>query len=330
MNAPRHGPANSNAGLPPLARFRFQLEALEPIRLPEYAGSTWRGLLGHGLRRTACVTRQPSCEGCLLMHGCVYAQVFETPPPPGFPSSGFSTVPHPYALAVEPRAPRHYARGEMLSLGLTLIGPAIAHVPYLIHALGFAGELGVGTDGGRFRLACLERESTPGSELWDTVFRAEVGDYRQLAPESPVPPPAPELVRLRLITPLRIKRDSHFLTPRTFTPSDLIHHLDVRLMRLALLYGGDPSAFDWKRDAELARTLEVAQRNLSWHDWTRYSSRQRTRMQMGGIIGDLVLTGPSVAPLWPALWAGQWTQVGKGTAFGLGRYCVATGAGLEG
>lgn len=32
--------------LPPLARLRAELCALDPIRLPPYAGSAWRGLLG--------------------------------------------------------------------------------------------------------------------------------------------------------------------------------------------------------------------------------------------------------------------------------------------
>ena len=322
MNAPDHGFRITTAALPPLARFRFLFTALEPIRLPEYAGSAWRGLLGHGLRRTACVTRQPTCEGCLLVHGCVYAQIFETPPPPGFPLNGFSAVPHPYALVIDPRAPRDYAPGETLTLGITLIGPAIAQVPYLIHALALAGERGIGSDPGRFRLDGVEREGAPGSDQWGSVYRADEGDYQQLAAEPAVPPPAPESLRLHLITPLRIKRDSRFLSAADFTPADLVHHLDVRLMRLARLYGGDPSAFDWDRDAVLARALQAPERRLSWHDWTRYSSRQRTHMQMGGLIGDLVLSGSGLAPLWPALWAGQWTQVGKGTAFGLGRYRI--------
>ena len=36
----------------PLARYRLRLLARERIVLPEYSGSTWRGLFGHGLRRT--------------------------------------------------------------------------------------------------------------------------------------------------------------------------------------------------------------------------------------------------------------------------------------
>jgi hypothetical protein len=96
----------ASSPFPQLSRFRFGLRALGRIRLPPYPGSAWRGLLGHGLRRTACVTCAPACDGCLLIHGCVYSQLFETPPPPGLDLRGFSSVPHPFVLNIEPRGPQ--------------------------------------------------------------------------------------------------------------------------------------------------------------------------------------------------------------------------------
>ncbi len=45
--------AASLSALTPLARLRAELCTRDPIRLPPYAGSAWRGLLGHGLRQ-AC------------------------------------------------------------------------------------------------------------------------------------------------------------------------------------------------------------------------------------------------------------------------------------
>ena len=50
-------------------------------------------------------------------------------------------------------------------------------------------------------------------------------------------------------------------------------------------------------------------------------------MQFGGLIGGLTLDGPALFDLWSALWLGQWTHLGKGTAFGLGGYRVITPAG---
>lgn len=306
--------------LPDLVRLRFGMRAVDPIQLPDYPGSTWRGLLGHGLRRTVCVTRQPTCKGCLLIQGCVYAQVFETPPPPDRDLGRFTAMPHPYWLDIDPGSPRHHAPGDAIELGLTLVGPAIAHVPYLIHALGLAGEHGIGQGQGRFALQWVERETEPGAGRWERVYDAASGGYTQHRAKPLFAPEAPDRVRLHLVTPLRIKRDGHFVVPRAFRLADLMRHLHVRLHRLSLLYGGDPDRFEWGRAGPLVRDLTLLEQDLQWHDWTRYSSRQNTQMQMGGLLGDLVISGPTLAQVWPALWAGQWTHVGKATSFGLGCY----------
>jgi hypothetical protein len=42
----------------------------------------------------------------------------------------------------------------------------------------------------------------------------------------------------------------------------------------------------------------------------------------GGLLGQLRLSGPGVAPLWPLIALGQWLNLGKNTSFGLGRYRV--------
>lgn len=317
-SAPRPAAAASSH-FPPLARLRFRLRALDALRLPDYAGSAWRGLLGHGLRRTACVTRQPRCEGCLLTASCVYSTLFESPLDPAAPESG-ARRPHPFVLDLDPRGPRHFGPGEELHLDIHLFGRAIEQAPYLIHALALAGDRGLGRSGGRFRLSAVERERQPGDNDWCEVYNASTGVYqpREASPaELPAPP---EHVRLRLITPLRLKRDNRLLGAREFSPLDLSRALARRLRELARHHGGDPEAFASLGAPQLSNQLEMHIDWLRWHEWTRYSSRQDRHMQLGGLIGALELSGPALAPLWPALWFGQWAHLGKGTSFGLGGY----------
>ncbi len=75
--------------------------------------------------------------------------------------------------------------------------------------------------------------------------------------------------------------------------------------------------------------VEIEATALRWVEWTRYSSRQRTHMQLGGLLGQLRLSGPGVAPLWPLIALGQWLHLGKNTSFGLGRYRVTPAAPLS-
>ena len=306
--------------LPPLTRLRFRLRALDAIRLPAYSGSAWRGLLGHGLRRTACVTRAPRCDGCLLLNHCVYASLFETHAPLGVDTKRFAASPRPYVLDLNPTAPREIAVGDSLEPGIVLIGGASQQVPYLIHAMQHAGDRGLGRDRGRFALGALDRESEPGSGDWLTVYDSAEGRYEPLEIPVAMAPPAPTSVRITLVTPLRIKRHGHFLRPGDFSAVDFLLNLCARLRLLAEHHGGDPAALEWTRLHNGAERIELCNCCLRWHDWTRWSSRQDTLMQMGGLLGSFELAGPDLPSFWQALMYGQWVHAGKGTTFGLGGY----------
>ena len=326
MNAPRSIGSVQALAVPRIGRFRFQFQAEEAIRQPEYSGSAWRGLLGHGLRRTACVTRQPTCAGCLLIQHCVYSTLFESPDAVGTPGG----VPHPFVLSIDPHAPRVLEPGASFNLELQLLGAAIAQAPYLVHAFGVAGQRGFGRAGGRFSLRAVAREVTLGAGDWHTVYQAGSGRYEPLESAPPVVPVAPERARLHLRTPWRLKRDGQRIGARELTALDIAHALYRRLRTLADAHGGDPEVFDHRQipGDPVALRLEVDW--LRWHDWTRYSSRQDALMQLGGLIGEVILEGPALAELWPALWLGQWTHVGQGTAFGLGGYRIADGHQTDG
>jgi hypothetical protein len=314
------------AGFPKIARFRFIFCALDPIRLPPYSGSAWRGLLGRGLRRSVCVTRQARCDGCLLIDSCLYSSFFESPGRrSGVPERGDS-VPHPFVLSIAPDAPREYAPGETLMLGINLIGDASRPLPYLVHALGQAGQRGIGQGEGRFELLRVEAEPDLGAGGWrsiHTLAQGRLDSPPEVSRHWGVPPSS---VGLRLTTPLRIKRHGRLVGPREFTADHLLRQLSRRFELLTRLYAdpGQPVPLP----VPAVSPLQLAQTRLRWRDWTRYSSRQRELMNMGGLIGELVLDGPELPALWPWLWLGQWLHLGKATSMGLGRYRLMDAASL--
>jgi hypothetical protein len=315
-----------------LERLCFQVQAVDPIRLPNYSGSAWRGLLGHSLRRSVCVTRAPSCDGCLLRSHCVYSTFFETPPASAETAKRYSALPHPFVLEPPPAGQREHAPGETLQLGLTLIGPAGDLLPYLIHALQRAGEFGLGREGGRFRLRQVVQETGLGSDHWQPVFDANSGTLQPLRTAPQVLDPCPETLVLDLLTPLRIKQDGHYVRAAQVSARGLLGTLAARVSLLTELYAPEPAASTPAGSHPEPRTLdrsavhaaidqvEIEATALRWVEWTRYSSRQRTHMQLGGLLGQLRLSGPGVAPLWPLIALGQWLHLGKNTSFGLGRY----------
>jgi len=308
-----------------LERVRFHCQALDPIRLPRYSGSAWRGLLGHSLRRSVCVTRAPTCDGCLLRSHCVYSTFFETPPACAKTAKRYSALPHPFVLEPPPAGEREFAPGEPLNLGLTLIGAAGDLLPYLIHALQRAGERGLGREDGRFRLLEVTQETALGSDRWKSVFKSDTGTLRSLRSHAPTLGACPEAVQLELLTPLRIKQRAHYVCPAELDARALLGTLASRVQLLAELYASPqapPATPDRGALHAAIDQVHVETSALRWVDWTRYSSRQRTHMQLGGLLGQLRLSGPSVTPLWPLIALGQWLHLGKNTSFGLGRYCV--------
>ncbi len=133
----------------------------------------------------------------------------------------------------------------------------------------------------------------------------------------------PERIAIEFVTPLRVKAQERLATALEFHV--LMRALLRRLAHLSYFHcGGDSSrvAFrDWIALAETVRTVASA---LTWREWTRYSSRQGTTMQLGGLLGRVSFEG-HLAPFRPFLRAGEVTHVGKATSFGLGRFRLLDG-----
>jgi len=306
--------ATSPASLLPVLPLTLTLELRDPLRLPPYPGSTFRGALGMALKRLACPLRRQPCEGCLLRAHCVYLQLFDTPGVPG------GDVPRPFVLEPPPSPRRGYPAGATLRLGLTLLGRAIDHLPYFLAAFGRLGERwGLGRDRAHFRLVDA-REATAG-DTGPLFF-----DGRFLRPPIPLPDPwaAPPIARqeitLQLRTPLRLRVKRDLQTPDG-PPSFalLMERLAGRIRLLAENHGTDPVAAEEIRPPAGTDAVILVRDPLRWKDWERYSRRQGRAMKLGGMEGHLTYRG-ALTPFVPWLTFGRWLHLGNGATFGLGHY----------
>ena len=308
----------SNIALP-LARYRFVYTAEEPLRLPGYAGSAWRGAFGRALKRLACVTRGPACPPCLLYRNCLYPQLFETP---ADPAKGFlgkvDKAPTPFVFLPDMTAPRTLAVGAELGVWLTLIGHANQHLPYVIHALDQAGRHGITRQRAALTLTAV-RQADGGT--WPIVYRPGAA----LQPRPAVPPPVPACparLRLRFLTPFRAKRNGHLVTPDDFDFAALFNALLRRLSLLSAYHADAPLNVDARALTRQARAVPLLNKQLYWREYERYSSRQQAVMKMGGVVGEVELDGAGLEPFWPYLWLGQYTHAGKWADMGLGHYQI--------
>ena len=124
------------------------------------------------------------------------------------------------------------------------------------------------------------------------------------------------MLRLNMITPLRLKFENHL-------KADLPFHVLVRAMlrRMSSLYNfygdGEPS-LDYRGLVKKAKEVKIVDEDLSWFDWRRYSFRQDKAMLMGGMVGSVTYEG-NIGEYMPLIEFSSEVHLGKQTSFGLGK-----------
>lgn len=210
----------------------------------------------------------------------------------------YTVAPHPFILEPSVKNQRTYEEGEDISFGLTLIGRATDYLPYFIYALDELGRIGIGKGRGKYELRqVLEENSlkdkTPISQEQGNgrvIYRGKDKMLAQL--NSPIRwsdiltslSPSAEM-RFSFITPARIKYQNRLTKDLEFHV--LFRNLLKRISLLSYFHCGhrlDDQGF--KDLIERAGKVKTVKRALYWHDWERYSNRQKTRMKMGGFMGE--------------------------------------------
>ena len=302
----------------PLARFRLVWVSQQQVPDSQYLGSAWRGVFGHALRKLVCVTRMPDCTGFMLLSSCAYPYLFETSLQ-STASPGPSVTPAAHPLVLRMETSECDARSPY-TFSLVLMPGAVRFLGYIVRAFQEAASHGIGMQRYRFQLSQVLQECPAGSENWLPILNTE----QRLAPQPAsvvLIPDCPAKVRMRLTSPVRLRQKGNYLSGLD-NVGDIVAAVLRRLLLLRAEHGEGRVEQDlstWFTALRAVRPLAV---NLHWHDWERYSNRQQSRMQMGGLLGDVLLDGRQIEPYWSLLWVGQFVHIGKATSMGLGAYTV--------
>lgn len=281
-----------------------------------YKGSMIRGTFGTHLKKTCCTTRERDCAQCMLKSVCTYPSLFIGKPARG--EGRFDSLTLPFCFEACDTGKTEYEEGERFPIGIKLFSYATSYVPYFAHAFVQAGRHGMG----KKSYAC------PGTfELLDIVCK-EVSVYDRERQKVSMPAPeelvlpvldvnatGTQRVRVHLATPCRFKEGNKLSSDLPFR---MLFQLVVR--RLRSLWSLDGQSVHYENFREmmaLAESIYTVESDLSWKDWTRYSSRQKTYMQLGGLQGDIVYEG-AIRPFLPFLAMAEKLHIGKQTSFGLG------------
>jgi len=306
---------------------RATLAAAGEGRLPDALGPTLHGALGRALKLTACVLPDPleqSCAGCALLDRCPYPPLVE---PQHRPRDGQT---RPAALLAAPLAPipRAIGLGGLLRLDLALVGRAGEGLPLLLSALSRMARTGIGLARVPYAMVRVDALDAAGRP----VGAVQVGD--ELNGQAPRPLSLATwttrgaasgfhtTVRVGLTSSLCLKREGA-ITASAPTFVDMIRALSRRADALARAYCGEDSAFPDPRPwLEAAETVRVTDARVTWERRQRRSASTGQTMPLDGMTGwiDYAADGETLAPFLPLLFLGEALGVGRGCAFGNGRY----------
>ncbi len=316
-----------------IGKFKLTLRAEEDLHLPAYKGSTLRGGFGHALKHVTCALKRQECTTCMLRERCVYLYLFETPPPPDTEMMRlYPTAPHPFIIEPPEDGDRIVLQGGNLEFGLTVIGRAQEYLPYFIYAFLHLGEKGLGSGKGRFVLQNVGAMSSNG---FKSIYQTQDQSLKK-----PNPYPTSQTIDARceglcsarqitiaFQTPTRIKSDGRLTREPEFY--HLVSSLLRRLSAISYFHCGTKLDMDFKGLIERAHLVERTSSDLHWHDWDRYSSRQKQKMTLGGFLGEATFKG-DFREFLPLLAWGEVLHIGKAASFGLGRYTLENASARTG
>lgn len=282
----------------PITRYRFTFTWQNRVRLPEYTGSTLRGVFGHALLAKVCLCGQHDQHH----PQCPYPSIFATPATQKLNDpSQQNTPPQPYVIEPPTDGKTHYQAGDTYTFNMILFGSTRLLLPLLVSVWEHAFAQGIGADKGRGELHSVVAEQT-ASNQHDLILPTHYSSQ----------------YTLHFYTPLRIQQHSKICHPHQLNHDILLRQVLRRVSTIAKLHFPQAITGDFAQLAQ--QTAHVSgSHQLIWQEGKRYSNRQKHHIPLGGVLGDWQLQDvpPDFAAL---LHIGQWLHIGKETVFGCGGY----------
>ncbi|MBO4793546.1 MAG: CRISPR system precrRNA processing endoribonuclease RAMP protein Cas6 [Deltaproteobacteria bacterium] len=229
--------------------------------------------------------------------------------------------PAPAFVLVPPaEIPLEVAAGSCAFLTFRLFGRGVQELPRLIELIAEMGEYGVEAGLLRFTLECVESEDASGNRR--LVWMEGEGDF------------APALIPLSWwLEDFAAGRGEAEMAVRFDTPARLMSHgkplfqpgfgevfpfMLRRVTSMLYYYCQMRGSINARRLVDLANGLETTLSRLEWRDWKSVAGQET----IGGVVGELAVSGPGLEDLWWVVALGSLLNIGKGAAFGAGRYAV--------
>jgi hypothetical protein len=213
---------------------------------------------------------------------------------------------------------RTFQKDDQFSFNMVLMGKALSQLALIIMSWRRALLRGLGKYEGKGELVRVVL-LTDGAE--QVVYSEEAPVVVPHVPVMQLPQFSEKQdIHLQFLTPLRIQKDKKILGAKDMSAQLLLRNIIRRVSFVSQFHLGGAIDFNAEETNSLADLLRD-ERRLAWLDWSRFSSRQQQKMDLGGVTGHWLLREVPRG-LMPFIYLGQWLHVGKETSFGLGHYKI--------
>ncbi|MBU1668179.1 CRISPR system precrRNA processing endoribonuclease RAMP protein Cas6 [bacterium] len=253
-----------------------------------FTGSMFRGALGYALKKVVCINPSYMCDNCFAKNNCLFYAFYEE-----------KNVAHNYRLDIE-LGKKDY------SFGLYLFSDACTKLPYVLSAIHqMFTEQGLGRDKAKISDFTIKVD---GEEIYDgKEFRKF--DFIEQNSKAPQLDNFCPNIKIKLKTPLRIKKSNRFLRDDVDI-EDILRSIYQREQEI--FYGNKVYKLEYK--PSYLTILKM----LKYQELIRKSNRQKTKMNMDGVVGEIAVMGIDEQS-YRLLKLGEIIGVGKQTVMGLGR-----------
>lgn len=259
---------------------------IETKHKPSYfIGSMIRGSMGYALKKVTCINPSYQCEGCFAQSSCLYYDFYEK-------KNSF----HKYRFNIE-------LGSNKFDFGLYLFDDACDKLPYVLSALEMTlTQMGLTKYNHTFsdfkiylnNQSIYKNNSFTSFNILPKTFQVD-----SFCPN----------IKIRLQTPLRIKKQNKFLRDNVDL-EDILRSIYQKKQE----FETGKKAFKLDYEPSYTTTLKL----LEYKSLTRNSLRQKKRMKMDGIVGEIAVMGIDEQS-YKLLKLGEVLGVGKQTVLGLGR-----------
>lgn len=268
---------------------------------------------------------QADCDSCLAVKSCYYSRIFETKGVTDKPlyKTG-SSVLHPYVLIPPLTEQKLLSPGSTFTFTLVLIGEYTRALPYFVFTFKEMGEKGIGkftssTSGGaggrgNYKITNICQND---KNIWhNDKLDYEVDSFSFNKSEGQI-----NSITLSFLTPFRLQRKGQLVHNPNFKE---IFLSALRRAELLNYYYSDTridDIIDIPNLIKKSETIKETENSLSVYEWQRYSGRQKTKLKMDGVVGDVTYEG-DLGDFVPFFRFAEIFSIGKNTVFGLGRVVI--------